>query len=352
MLYKACLIKPDTSIKSAMFVMNQIGRKELFVVGSGDRLEGSLSDGDIRKWILRDGRLDISVWEICNRTPKSLPQNYDIEQVKSLMLEQHIESIPIVDNKSSVLDVLIWDKVFDGQGKSFFKNVDIPVVVMAGGKGTRLDPFTKILPKPLIPINDKPIIEIILDRLSAQGMKNFFLILNYKAAMIKSYFEEVDTDCQITFIEEKDFLGTAGGLSLLPKTMPDTFLITNCDVIIDADYTDLLKFHRENRFVLTAIVSCRNFTVPYGVCEIENGGVLKGMREKPEYNFLVNTGVYLMDKKLISLFPAGLSCQMNELIELALGQGLRVGAYPIQEKHWIDIGQWDEFHKAIKLLGA
>lgn len=350
--YSLIMIKPDITVRSAMRTMSDIGRKELFVVNGDKKLEGVLSDGDIRKWILCGGILEAPIGSVCNRSPKSVGEAYDIKDAKKIMLDYRIESVPVLDEHGCIVDILFWDAVLGENYQKPVEAVDLPVVLMAGGMGTRLDPFTKILPKPLIPIGEKPIIELIMDRLRAHGMRCFYLILNYKAAMIRAYLEEANLDYELNFLEEPEFLGTVGGLKLLPEELPDTFLLTNCDVIIDAEYADILHFHKDNTFDLTIIVSCHHFRIPYGVCDIENGGVLKNIREKPEYDFLVNTGVYLMNKKLITLLPAGRPCQINELIDLARGKGLRIGTYPIQEKRWIDIGQWDEFHKAVKLLGV
>ncbi|MDE2010539.1 MAG: nucleotidyltransferase, partial [Candidatus Omnitrophica bacterium] len=200
-------------------------------------------------------------------------------------------------------------------------------------------------------IDDKPIIELIMDRLHAHGMKQFYVILNYKAAMIRSYFEETPLPYGVKFLEETAWLGTAGGLKLLPKRFPDTFLLTNCDVIVDAEYGDLWRFHRQNGFDMTIIVSCKHFVIPYGVCEIQNGGALRDIQEKPEYDLLVNTGVYLLNKNVIPLLPKKGACHMNELIKRAKAKGLKVGTYPVQEKSWADIGQWEEYHKVVRQLG-
>lgn len=350
--YSLFVIQPNMTVKSAMRTMSNIGRKELFVVNDDKKLEGVLSDGDIRKWIICGGVLEAPVGSVCNHSPKSVGEVYDIKDVKKIMLDYRIESVPVLDEHGRIVDIFFWDAVLGENYQKQMEAVDLPVVLMAGGKGTRLDPFTKILPKPLIPIGEKPIIELIMDRLRVHGMRRFYLILNYKAVMIRAYLEEARLDYELNFIEEPKFLGTAGGLKFLPDGLPDTFLLTNCDVIIDAEYADILRFHRDNAFDLTIIVSLHHFVIPYGVCKIENGGILKSIQEKPEHDFLVNTGVYLMDKKLITLLPSGRPCHMSELIDLAREKGLRVGTYPIQEKCWIDIGQWDEFHKAVKLLGV
>jgi len=219
------LIVADGTIKQAMKQMSAIGEKELFVVNGENKLIGSLSDGDVRRWILKEGSLKEKVDRICNKDPKTVGESYEIESVKEVMLEQKIESIPVITTNNEVKDVLLWDDVFAGKIRKHREEIDVPVVIMAGGKGARLDPFTKILPKSLIPIGDKPIIEIIMDKFSEYGMKDFYVSVNHKAKMIKSYFEETNGKFNITYIEEEKPLGTAGSLKLLEKTCTNILVI-------------------------------------------------------------------------------------------------------------------------------
>ncbi len=352
MSYLSMLIKPDKSVKSAMRLMSTAGHKEVYIVTEGDVLAGVLSDGDIRKWILQEGSLDVQVIKICNHNPKFVFAEYDLDDVKALMLEFKIESVPVVDHNKKVIDALTWDRVFDGSTPRVVQKIDIPVVIMAGGKGTRLDPFTRILPKPLIPIGEKPVIEIIMDKLYEHGMNQFFLVLNHKAAMIKSYIDEAKLSYDIHYVQEKVASGTVGGIKLLPGHIKDPFLVTNCDVIVNAEYGEILKFHQEHHYDLTLVVCCRHYVIPYGVCEIEQQGTLKSITEKPEYDLLINTGIYILNKALLELVPPDVPFNMTELISKAKAQGYKVGAFPVHEQSWIDIGQWDEYQKAIKILGG
>jgi NDP-sugar pyrophosphorylase family protein len=255
-----------------------------------------------------------------------------------------------VDEDRKVEHILVWDAVF-GNGKKIAKpRLDLPVVIMAGGKGTRLDPFTRILPKPLIPIGDKPIIELIMEKFVEYGIKHFIVSLNHKARMVKSYFEEAKRAFRIQYVIEDKPLGTAGALRLLAKKLKETFIVTNCDIIINCDYAELVDFHARSRNDLTIVVSCRNFVIPYGVCDIEHGGVLKSMREKPGYDVLVNTGMYVVEPKLIRLIPAGKDFNFTDLITRAKELKMKVGVFPISEASWLDIGQWEEYQKAVKNL--
>ncbi len=349
---KSYLIDENFTIKQTMRRMSEIGEKELFIVDAQLQLKGAVSDGDIRKWILKGGLLDDPVSGAFNRSPQSVKKGYRIKNVKQIMLDKKIESVPVLDDNGVVQEVLIWDAVFAGKVDKYKPKLNIPVIIMSGGRGTRLDPFTRILPKALIPIDGKPIIEVIMDKFNAYDIKDFFITVNHKARMIKSYFEEMNQKYRITYIEEDKPLGTAGSLKFLEKKLKDPFLVTNCDVIIDSDYGDIINFHTEHKYDLTVVVSCRHYVIPYGVCEIEGGGLLKSIKEKPEYDLLVNTGMYVMNNRILSLVPKNKFFNMTDLISVAKEKNFKIGVFPINEKSWMDIGQWEEYYKAIKDVSA
>lgn len=349
---KDFLIDRHESIKQAMERLSKVGSKQLFVVDEKTMILGALSDGDIRKWVLTGGSLRQKVIKICNKKPITVNKNYSIEFVRQTMLKFEIQAIAVVNAKNLVSDVLTWEQVFAGKVHARKEHLDASVVIMAGGKGTRLDPFTRILPKALIPIDGKPVIEVIMDKFNEYGTKDFYITLNHKARMIKSYFEEMNQKYQITYIQEDKPLGTAGSLKALEKKLKGPFLVTNCDVIIDSDYTDMVHFHKTNKHDLTVVVSCRHYVIPYGVCEIQGRGLLKSIKEKPEYDLLVNTGMYVINTSILGLVPKGKLFNMTDLILAAKRKNLKVGVYPVDEKSWTDIGQWEEYYKAVKDLGV
>ncbi len=348
------LIDHKKSVKHAMRQMKAVARKELFVTGTDGKLFGSLSDGDIRKWILAGGGLDAMIADICNRTPRIVPPRYDLEEVKRILLEYRIEAVPVVDDSGFVIDVLVWREIFrdDAAKSSRREKVALPVVIMAGGKGSRLAPFTRILPKPLIPIGDRPIIQIIIDRFLEQGAGPFYISLHHKSRMIRSYFEEVRGDYKIRYIEEDEPLGTAGCLARLKGKIKGPFIVTNCDIMIDTDYADILRLHKENKNDLTMVVSMKHYLIPYGVCEISKGGNLLSIREKPEYDLLVNTGMYIIEPSVLPLIPANKPFDIDELIVKARSHGRKVGVFPVREQDWTDIGQWEEYKKALKEMAV
>lgn len=346
------IVECSATIKQAMKHMSKMGEKEIFVVDRGKRLLGALSDGDIRKWILRGGSLKARVDKVCNKTPKFVEENYSLDHVKKTMLKLKIESMPVVYPNRQIRQILTWDDVFAGQVSKHKEQLDVPVVIMAGGKGTRLDPFTKILPKPLVPIGEKPVIEIIMDQFHEFGITDFYLTLNHKARMIKSYFEEANEKYKITYIEEDKPLGTAGSLRLLKGKLRSPFLVTNSDIIIEGHYGELVKFHKDHGNALTVVVSCRHYVIPYGVCEIENGGTLKKMKEKPSYDLLVNTGMYVVNAEVLDFIPRNEAFDMTELIQRLKEEDFKVAVFPIDEHAWIDVGQWDEYQRAIEKFGV
>lgn len=327
--------------------MDTMGEKTLIVVDDYNRILGTTTDGDIRRWILRGRNLSESLTNVMNRHPLTLRDGFAREDAKTLMLRNKIECLPVVDKTKKVIACLRWMDLFKGKLNSS-KSLKLPVVIMAGGEGARLHPFTKILPKPLMPIGDKPIIEIIINSFFEHGCKDFYLSLNYKSSIIKAYFGDFEHKYKISYILESKPLGTAGSLHFLKNMIKKTFFVSNCDILIEADYADILKFHRLRRNKITIVSSMKNFTIPYGVCEIQNGGILKNIREKPEYDFLVNTGMYILEPRVLADIPGNRFYNITDLINDYLKKGEKVGVYPVSEKSWLDMGQFEALQETLK----
>ena len=221
---------------------------------------------------------------------------------------------------------------------------------MAGGKGWRMQPFTKILPKPLIPIGNKPIIELIMDEFNKFGFKNFFITINYKGKMIKGYFYNNNLPYKINYVEEKKMLGTAGSLRKIKQNSSKYIFVSNSDVLLHADYKDIYSFHVNGKYDLTLISSTRNYEIPYGVCHVDETGRLKFLEEKPKFDYLVNAGLYLLNYSIIKLIPKDKYFDMTDFIKLLQKSNYKIGVYPVSENAWIDVGEWDEFNKAVKVL--
>jgi len=336
------------SIKEAMKQLGETSEGILFVVDSKNRLFGSLTSGDIRRWILSKGSIKDHVSEACNKKSMYVEDgSYNIETVKEAVISNRLEAVPVLDDKRLIIDILFRNDLFDKRHKQQKKKVSLPVVIMAGGRGERMDPFTKILPKPLIPLGEKPAVELVMDHFHENGCADFFLTLGYKGEMVKSYFDNSKISYKIKYIWEKKPLGTAGALKLLHNQLPQTFFVSNCDIIIKADYSDIYNFHVNNKNVITIIASLKHFVIPYGIIELSHKN-LKKITEKPEYEFLVNTGMYLIENKAVELIPRSKRFDMTDLIKKAKNKKQKVGIYPISEKAWMDIGEWEKYKETIK----
>jgi NDP-sugar pyrophosphorylase family protein len=271
------------------------------------------------------------------------------DEARRIMLERKISVLPVVDSSGRLVDYMSWPDVF-GEKALKERTIDVPVVIMAGGKGTRLDPFTKILPKPLIPIGDKPIVENIMDRFHEYGVRDFYLTINYKGEMIKSYFDNTETPYSVNYVSEEKFMGTAGSLRLLPESFPDTFILSNCDVVIEADYSSIVEFHGRKGNTLTIVGSMQHYKIPYGVIKLEKDGTLGTITEKPEYDLMVNTGLYVLDRSVLDLIPEGREFHMTDLISSVMEEGGRVSVYPVSEGSYMDVGQWDEYKRSMERM--
>jgi dTDP-glucose pyrophosphorylase len=349
---KSFLIPQTHTIRQAMEQLEKTEEKTVFVVDAQLRLAGSLTDGDIRRWILSDGDLKAQVLQVCNRTPYVADESFATEQVRSEMLKGNFGCVPVVNSAREIVRLLFWEELFQGAVVRKTKTrLDLPVVIMAGGQGTRLAPFTNVLPKPLIPVGDRTVIEIIIDQFLPYGLDRFYLAVNYKAKILKSFFEELTPGYTVTYIQETEPRGTAGSLRALYSPAPEQLIVTNCDIVIQADFGELVSFHTHNNYDLTLVASLKDYHIPYGVCELEKGGCLARITEKPQYSFLVNTGMYVVRRDRLDLIPEQTRCDMTDFIEHLKKAGGRIGVFPIGENAWIDTGEWAEYRKALGALG-
>jgi dTDP-glucose pyrophosphorylase len=351
MFWKRLAVLPGVSIKDALKQLDDTAEKTLLVVDAAGFFLGALTDGDIRRHLLRGLGLNENISQVYNRDAHVVKAgHFDTTSLRDMMLELKILVIPILDDHGMVVNVVLFDEVVDGAepiNRFSAGSIDVPIVIMAGGKGTRLAPFTQVLPKPLIPIGDKTILEIIIEGFERFNASQFFFTVNYRAAMIKAYFDGIERKIDITYLWEKEFCGTAGSLGLLPADIADTFIVTNCDIIVKADYAEVLKFHKESKADLTVIASIQHHVIPYGVVEYGEHGVVTDIKEKPEISFSINTGVYVVNKTCLSLIPHGDVFHMTHMMEALITNGNKVVTYLVNEKDYIDIGQWEEYGKAL-----
>ncbi len=345
-------ISEADSIKDALKKLDKNEEKVLLVI-KDNKLLGTITDGDIRRYVLRGNSLELNVKELYNKNPTYINEDkFSIEQSREIMRKNRITLLPIVDNENRVLDYITRDKVLHGEEALPFHStsLDVPVVIMSGGKGTRLEPFSKIFPKALIPIGDKPIIQFIIDEFRRYGITQYYLILNHKGEMIKSYFENTEKDYSINYIWEKDFFGTAGSLRLLEDKIVDVFLVSNCDVIVKANFEEVVNFHIENKASVTTVCAIQHHKLPYGIVQFKAGGEIVEIIEKPEYTFTVNAGVYVLSREALKFIPDKGRFDMTDLIRNLLKEGKKVLMYPVNESDYIDIGQWEEYKKVLGKL--
>jgi dTDP-glucose pyrophosphorylase/CBS domain-containing protein len=336
-------LKGDETILFALKQMDILERKLLIIIQE-EKFIGLLSIGDIQRAIIKNLSLDTPVIKIIRDDIRITHVDDDMEKVKAEMLEYRIECMPIIDGENNLVDVLFWEDVFGTEENRIADKIDIPVVVMAGGEGTRLKPLTNIIPKPLLPIGEKTILENIMDRFITAGCNRFYLSVNYKAEMIQHYFSTLKNQpYQIEYFQEEKPLGTAGSLYLIKNKLNSTFFVSNCDIIIKQDLLELYNYHINNRNKITIVAALKHYKIPYGTIESGEQGILESLTEKPEITFKINSGVYLLEPETLSYIPQNSFFHITELINKIKEVNWKVGVFPISEKSWIDYGILENF---------
>lgn len=324
---------------------NQLGI--LFLQDCEDHLAGCITDGDIRRFLLAGGEISDTAINAANKSPKIANS---LDEAKSLYHKRNYVVIPVVDEEGYITDLYCGDTGDRIQKRH--NPLNIPVVINAGGKGTRLDPFTKVLPKPLIPVGELPIIEHIMKEYQSYTCDEFHIIVNYKRDLMKAYFADNENHYNITWYDEEKPLGTGGGLSLLRGRFSSTFFFANCDALLTANYESMLKFHKENGNIITMICAYKNMRIPYGVVEMGVNGSIESMKEKPFMSFLTNTGIYIVEPEVIDDIEDGVSIGFPDIVEKERQKGKKVAVFPVSENEWMDMGQLPELEKMrIKLYG-
>lgn len=331
--------KNNLTVSQAMQQIDKNTCGILFLIDDDGRLQGCLTDGDVRRFLLAGGKMSESAIEAANKKPRIART---IDEAKGLYHRKNYIVIPIVDDDGVITDL------YEGKGDSNQKKrspLGIPVVINAGGRGTRLDPYTKVLPKPLIPVGDLPIIELIMQEYQSYACTDFHIIVNYKRDLMKAYFADSERDYRITWYDEEKPLGTGGGLSLLRGKFDSTFFFANCDALLTANYESMLKFHKENCNAITMICAYKNINIPYGVVEMGTNGIIEEMKEKPLMSFLTNTGIYIVEPDVIGDIGDDEAIGFPNIIEREKQKGKRVAVFPVSENDWMDMGQLPELEK-------
>lgn len=338
------IVSVNTTVLQAMKVIDK-NSKGIVYVTEDEVLKGVVTDGDIRRFLLNKGNLQQNILCVANQTPISLKEENE-NQAQELMIVNDINSIPILNEEKKIIKIFFRDNIV----KAEKRKLNIPVVIMAGGKGTRLYPYTQILPKPLIPIGDKTITEHIMERFEEYGCNEFTMIVNFKKQFIKSYFDDSKYKEKISFIEEKKFLGTGGGLRLLDNSIRSTFFMSNCDILIEDNYEKILEYHKKNHNIVTMVCAIKNMVLPYGTVDVTKGGQAINLREKPEISFITNTGFYILEPEFLEMIPDDTFIHITDVIQQCIEEGSNVGVYKISEDKWLDMGQLEELEKMRRKL--
>lgn len=342
------LIFTNKSVREVIEHMDSINAKVVFIVDENRKLLGLFTNGDMRRYILQNGDLTQNITVAMNSTPIVFKSRHEASEAKK---QKFMITYPIVGEDGELLDA-IFDR--EGEECNIIRTTDlkdVPLVMMAGGKGTRLYPYTKILPKALIPIGEIAISERIINNFYQYGCEQVYMILNHKSNMIKSYYDDLEKEINIDYVVEDTFLGTGGGLKLLENVIDSTCIVTNCDILINDDLGCIYKAHKKEGNLITVVCAMKNITVPYGVVKTTSHGSITDFQEKPEFFFLVNTGVYIIEPEVIKELNENEFIHLPDIAKRNLDAGKKVGVFPISDKAWMDMGQFSEMESMIKKLG-
>lgn len=344
--FEKYIVQEEDNVLEVMKKINKNPQGAMFVCKK-NQLLGAITDGDIRRHLINNGGLNASIQNVYNRNPVFVHVSEKINY-SLFMRNKGIRALPIVDDKMYVINIIVLSEL---ELKEYSK-VDIPVVIMAGGKGTRLMPYTNILPKPLIPIGEKTITEHIMENFQKFSCNHFNMIVNYKKNFIKSYFLDNDIKKDVVFTEEECFLGTGGGLSLLKGKYKSTFFMTNCDIIIQDDYFKIYEKHKRKNNIITIVCAKKKVILPYGIIKSDKEGNLLEIEEKPQYDLLTNTGFYVIEPEFLELIPDNTFIHITEIIQQCINKKLNIGIYEVDEKSWLDMGQIEELKKMQNIMNA
>jgi dTDP-glucose pyrophosphorylase len=337
--WKRSLMSPLGSIEEAIKILNDSSLRIVLIVDSDFKLMGTVSDGDIRRGLLKGLAINSPISEVVNQKPIVISENFPKEEVLKIMSENKVFQVPVIGEDLRLVDLFLWEELYSPTAR------DNTMVIMAGGKGSRLLPKTAKIPKPMLRLGEKPILEHIIKRAKEEGFSRFILAIHHLGEVIEEYFGDGKTlGVDISYVKEKIPLGTAGALSLIEPKQSKPIIVTNGDVLTDIKYGEILDFHNQSNGIATMAVQMREWQNPYGVVNTD-GIEITSYQEKPITRTLINAGVYVIDPSVLELLTGVTSCDMPQLFELARGKGMKTVAYFAHES-WIDIGTHEDFESA------
>lgn len=341
-------IAPSALLLEAARRMDQVRRKLLLVVDK-DRFVGLISIGDIQRAILKNVSLQEEIRTHLRNDIIVCRESDTPEWIRNEMLRCRAEFMPILDAEGHLSDLVFWEDLFgDEQQKVQKKALDYPVVIMAGGLGMRMRPLTNILPKPLLPYKNSSILEHIIEHFRQAGCRTFYLSLNYKASMIRHYLEQhTNLDVDIHYVEETMPLGTAGSLSLLKDKLERPFFVSNCDILVNQDLHEFAAYHQQHQNKLSVLAALKHQELPYGSIQTGENGRVLGLDEKPQMTFKVNSGIYLLEPECFDHITDNQVYHMTHLIQDLMDTNKPVGAFPVNEGDWTDLGDFKAYKSIV-----
>lgn len=334
--WKQIVVKPTQTLIDVMQIIDQSSLQFAIVVNDEAKLLGTVTDGDIRRALLRGKKLQVEIHEVMNTQPITAKSKESNSYYFMLLRVKNLKQLPIVDENNYLVNVLFKDYQVEKEN---------PVVLMVGGLGTRLRPLTDHIPKPMLKVGGKPILETIIEGFKQYGYTNFILSVNYKKEVIQNYFHDgAALGVNITYVEEAKRMGTAGALSLLQEKPTKPFFVMNGDLLTQVNFDQLMEFHKEHNSMATMCVREYEYQVPYGVIEIE-GSNLVAIQEKPIHKSYVNAGIYVLSPQIFDYIPTDEFYDMPTLFEKLIEKQQPTSVFPIRE-YWLDIGRMDDFEKA------
>jgi len=342
---KQISIDRTARILDALKLMDNTG-KRLLLVFDDAKFSGLLSIGDIQRAIIKNTGLTEQIHTILRPAFRTAGSDQPMEEIRELMLLHRTECMPVLEKENNLIDVLFWEDVFGADSR---KQVDLnlPVVIMAGGKGTRMRPITNVIPKALLPVGETTILEKIIQQFQQIGCREFYVSVNHKADMIRNYLEDGNrSDVNIQYVQEQKPLGTAGSLYLLKNQVSKTFFVSNCDILIHQDLDDIYEYHRENGNMITVAGALKHYQIPYGTLKTSEDGMLTELSEKPELTFTINSGLYLLEPDVLNQIPDDTFLNITDLIQQVMKDN-KVGVFPVSEKSWQDVGNWEDYKKIL-----
>jgi len=341
-------INTEKTLMHALKIMDSTEFRSLLVLDNEEHFVGILSIGDIQRAIIQNKSLETPITEVLRKNIRVAQLSDSFESIKRMMLEYRMEFCPVVNSSNEITEVYYWEDLFIDKKPQPVKEFELPVVIMAGGLGTRLRPLTNVIPKPLIPLGNKTILEEIFDRFALYGCNQFHISVNYKSDLIAYYLENLKLSYKISYLKENKPLGTAGSLFLLKDSISSSFFVTNCDILVEQDYSEILDYHRENNNEITVVAALKHYSIPYGTIETGDNGRLLKLTEKPELTLKINSGMYILEPHLLKQIPENTFFNITDLIEKIIIRNGRVGVFPVSQQSWRDIGDWNEYLNQIK----